>query len=68
MKVGDLVHTINPKIHGNHGIIVEWRPSYETASGHFFIAYAKVYWSLHDQSNWIRADNLCLMVLTKEIV
>ena len=35
MKVGDLVHTINPEIHGNHGIIVEWRPSHETVSGHF---------------------------------
>lgn len=59
MKVGELVYSTYPKIHGQrHGIVLEYNPTTVNKQKQVFLATAKVYWSSTGNSEWIRADIL----------
>jgi len=54
MKVGDLVYSKYPKIHGEgHGIILIYLGSRELKNGGFIPSKAKIYWSVTGKRVWI---------------
>jgi len=58
-KIGDLVYSVYPKIHGEGcGIVLEYNPTTVNKQKQVFLATAKVYWSGTGKSEWIRADVL----------
>tara|TARA_R110000824_G_scaffold36334_1_gene113071 strand:+ start:204 stop:395 length:192 start_codon:yes stop_codon:yes gene_type:complete len=58
MKIGDLVYSRYPRIHGNdHGIIVRCHKS-KVISGRFFPSKVEVFWVVSLQREWIRVDKL----------
>jgi hypothetical protein len=59
MKVGDIVYSKYPKIHGEgHGIILVYQKSHETKHGHYFPAKAKIYWPITGMRVWIKTWDL----------
>ncbi len=54
MRVGDLVYSKYPRIHGDaHGIILHYIKGSKDGFGRFFLAKVKVYWPITGKTDWI---------------
>jgi hypothetical protein len=58
VKVGDLVYSKFPRIHGEgHGIVLNQRKSTSTPQ-YFFPSKAEVYWPVTGKKEWIKISDL----------
>jgi len=63
MKVGDIVYSIYPRIHGEgHGIVLNCRKGSSTPS-YFFPSKAEVYWTITGKKDWL---NMCDLYVEEE--
>ena len=59
MKVGDIVYSKYPKIHGEgHGIILIYQEHQELRNVGFIPSRAKIYWPITGKRVWIKTWDL----------
>jgi len=58
VKVGDLVYSIYPRIHGEgHGIVMKYKKG-STCGGWWFPSKAEVYWPVTGKKDWLNITSL----------